>query len=97
MFDKFFDTLNVSSLSAGKLKRNAFKSPYRSGADFRLKVFLLTILLLQWLEEEILVYLTEWEESVEEREGYSKAAKLLMLLSAETRLGLRITGMTLLL
>ena len=26
MFDKFFDTLNVSSLSAGKLKRNAFKS-----------------------------------------------------------------------
>ena len=38
MFDKFFDTLNVSSLSAGKLKRNAFKSPYRSGADFRLKV-----------------------------------------------------------
>ena len=34
---------------------------------------------------------------VEERDGYSKAAKLLMLLSAETRLGLRITGMTLLL
>ena len=43
------------------------------------------------------MYLTEWEESVEERECYSKAAKLLMLLSAETRLGLRITGMTLLL
>ena len=37
-FDKFFDSLNVSSLSAGKLKRNAFKSPYRSATDFRLKV-----------------------------------------------------------
>ena len=38
LFDKFFDCLNVSSLSAGRLKRNAFKAPYRSGTDFRLQV-----------------------------------------------------------
>ena len=36
LFDKFFDCLNVSSLSAGRLKRNAFKAPYRLGTDFRL-------------------------------------------------------------
>ena len=37
-FNKFFDCLNVSSLSVGKLKSNVFKSPYRSAEDFRLKV-----------------------------------------------------------
>ena len=39
-FDKWFDCLNVSSLSAGKLTRNPFKSPYRSATDFRLKVLI---------------------------------------------------------
>ena len=29
-FDKLFDCLNVSSLSAGKLQHNAFKAPYHS-------------------------------------------------------------------
>ncbi len=38
MFDKFFDCLNVSSISQGQRKRNAFKAPYRSAKDFRLKV-----------------------------------------------------------
>ena len=33
-FDKFFDSLNVSSLSVDKLKQNAFKSPYYSVTDF---------------------------------------------------------------
>lgn len=37
-FDRFFDCVNVSSLSAGKLSRNPFKSPFRSPHDFRLKV-----------------------------------------------------------
>ena len=39
MFNNFFDCMNVSSLSAGKLKRCPFKSPYRSARDFRLKVY----------------------------------------------------------
>jgi hypothetical protein len=37
-FDKLIDCLNVSSLSAGKHSRNAFKSPYHSASDFRIKV-----------------------------------------------------------
>ena len=38
MFDKFFDCFNVSSFNAGMRSRKAFKSPYRSASDFRLKV-----------------------------------------------------------
>ena len=38
MFDKFFDCLNCSSLSAGKRSRNPFKPPYRSATDWKLKV-----------------------------------------------------------
>ena len=38
MFNRLFDCLNVKTLSAGKLKRNPFKQPYRCGKDFRLKV-----------------------------------------------------------
>ncbi len=38
MFDKWFDCFNVRNLKLGKLSRNAFKSPYRSEDDFRLKV-----------------------------------------------------------
>ena len=100
-FDKFFDSLNVSSLSAGKLKRNPFKSPYRSATDFRLKVCHYYMsncsnnydsVCIQWLEEEFIPYLDNWERSVQEREGFSNAQKLTMLLSAETRLGLRLTG-----
>lgn len=39
-----------------------------------------------------LKYLDDWEKSVEKREGFTKEEKNLMLLSHETRLGLRITG-----
>uniref|UniRef100_A0A1X7VJ84 Transposable element P transposase-like GTP-binding insertion domain-containing protein n=1 Tax=Amphimedon queenslandica TaxID=400682 RepID=A0A1X7VJ84_AMPQE len=38
IFDKWFDCLNVSCFSKGRLTRNPFKSPYRSDNDFRLKV-----------------------------------------------------------
>ena len=38
MFDRFFDSLNVADLESGRRTRNAFKAPYRSGDDFRLKV-----------------------------------------------------------
>lgn len=38
MFDKFFDTLNVSNFDSGKHKRKSFQNPYRSASDFRLKV-----------------------------------------------------------
>lgn len=38
VFDKFFDCLNVTNFTNGKYSRNAFKSPYYSGRDFRLRV-----------------------------------------------------------
>lgn len=38
MFDKFFDCLNMTNFTSGKHSRNAFKSPYYSGKDFRIKV-----------------------------------------------------------
>ena len=47
---------------------------------------------LQWLTEEFLPYLYHWEETVSEREGFSNMEKNMMLLSQETRDGLRITG-----
>lgn len=40
-FDKFFDLLNVSSFSQGKLKRKVFQQPYRSPNDFRLTVYIM--------------------------------------------------------
>ena len=46
----------------------------------------------QWLEEEFLTYLDEWERSVNERPGYNNADKKRMLLSQETLLGVRITS-----
>ena len=45
MFDKFFDCMNCSSLSAGKRSRNPFKSPFRSATDWKLKVCIATSLL----------------------------------------------------
>ena len=101
-FDKFFDCLNVSSLSAGKLNRNAFKSPYHSARDFRLKVGpilqiisnlqLFVVITLQWLEEDFMMYLNNWEQSVKGRPGFKASEMKKMLLSSETRLGLSITG-----
>ena len=43
MFDKFFDTLNVTNFKNGKLKRKPFQDPFRSANDFRLKASYLII------------------------------------------------------
>lgn len=47
---------------------------------------------MQWLRNVFLVYLDDWEKTVNERPGYSKEEKSRMLLSPATRLGLRMTG-----
>ena len=49
------------------------------------------LFLLQWLKEEFLNYLDCWE-AVHEREGVTSAEKNMMMLSRETKNGLRITG-----
>ena len=48
----------------------------------------------QWLEQQFLPYLEEWESSVRSRPGYEgdKAAQKMMLLPLETRQGILITG-----
>jgi len=47
---------------------------------------------MQWLEEEFLKFLHDWELSVQTREGFSNKEKKLMLLNDQTLLGLKITG-----
>ncbi len=48
---------------------------------------------LQWLEKDFMPYLDLWEESVEGRNGFTVIQKKRMLLSTETLLGIRRTGM----
>jgi hypothetical protein len=40
--DKLFDCLNVHNITEAKLKRKPFRSPYRCGTDWRLKVSIKT-------------------------------------------------------
>jgi hypothetical protein len=47
---------------------------------------------VQWLKEVFLDYLDRWEASVKARPDFSKTARNKMMLSKETRLGLRLTG-----
>lgn len=47
---------------------------------------------MQWLEDDFLSYLHNWENSVRKHKDLAKAEQHMMLLSAETRLGLEITG-----
>lgn len=83
LFDKFFDLLNVSNFTNGTRKRKNFQHPYRHSDDFR----------LGWVEDVFLPYLVNWEKSVDARQGeYSKSQRKRMLLSTETRLGLRMTA-----
>ncbi len=103
MFDKFFDAPNVGKFSSGKQNRKAFQAPYRSASDFRLKVRTKYHLVgrshgfnICMYSVEFIQYLDNWEESVDKRPGIPKKgrnkAKKKMLLSAQTLLGLRMTG-----
>ena len=49
--------------------------------------------LLQWLENDFLQYLNNWEDSVNRCSDLSKGEKQKLLLSTETLEGLQITGM----
>lgn len=40
----------------------------------------------------VFAYLDEWEDSVKGRDSFDKSQKSMMLLSVETRQGLRLTG-----
>ena len=47
---------------------------------------------IQWLKEEFLGYLSDWEESINKRDGYSDEEKAKMIISQDTLKGLRMTG-----
>ena len=47
---------------------------------------------LQWLENEFLGYLDEWDDCVQAREGFTNSEKMKMTLSRDTLEGLRMTG-----
>ena len=89
-----------ANFTTGKHSRN---SPYYSGMDFRLQVKCFELIMYidvtgdfytyhQWLEDSFLPYLDAWEQSVAQRTGFSNVQKKRITLSAETLLGLRITG-----
>ena len=50
------------------------------------------IIHLQWLENDFLGYLAEWDEMVQLRENFTAAEKKKMTLSKDTLDGLRMTG-----
>lgn len=52
---------------------------------------------VQWLTEEFVPYLKQWEESVQKRVGFTPQAKGMMLLAKETRHGIDVTGILILL
>ena len=79
--DRFFDMLDVRSKDESVRKRKDDLKPYESADDSR----------LTWLEDAFLGYFDAWESTVKKRDGFSKSEKALMLLSSETREGLRIT------
>ena len=98
MFDKFFDVLNVRSFTEGTRSRKPFLHPYRHGNDQRLDVSynyvikIINFTNVQWLKQEFLPYMDAWEASVDAREGFTDVEKKRMLLSQETLLGIRRTG-----
>jgi len=47
---------------------------------------------VQWLTDEFIPYLKEWESSVEKRNGFSPQSKSMMVLAKETRNGINVTG-----
>jgi hypothetical protein len=69
-------------LAEGKNKRKDDLLPYTSPNDPRFK----------WLKETFLDYLLTWEKEVFELKGCTPTQKDSMLLSKETRAGLKMTG-----
>ena len=51
---------------------------------------------MQWLSGDFLEYLDEWEQEISSIPGLTKSEQQRMCLSAQTREGMRITGMSIL-
>ncbi|KAH3859782.1 hypothetical protein DPMN_102605 [Dreissena polymorpha] len=80
-FDKFFDCLNVRSVWEGRNSRNPNMNPYRDRDDPR----------LEFLTVEVITYLNDWEQQVNNRRGpFTKTQRANMLLSYQTLEGIKL-------
>ena len=87
--DKFFDVLNVSSFSQGKLKRKVFHQPYLSPNDFRLMVHKYILIIF------VIFSFSFFKKCFSIlRHGKGPYSKAEMLLSDITQNGIKITGYT---
>lgn len=82
IFDKLFDCLNVRDLHQWVQKRKPDLKPYHKVDDER----------FEWLETVFLGYLNEWETAARSRSDLNEKEREKLMLSRETREGLRITG-----
>ena len=89
LFELFFDNVAMERIHSYTL---AYAESYLHQCNFHVTMCTFAIICVQWLTEVFLPYLEEWETSVSERSGFTKIEKGMMLLSRETRLGLKITG-----
>jgi hypothetical protein len=80
MMDKLFDCLNVRSKDKGKQSRKPFLNPYTSVDDERFAFF-----------SDVLSWLIEWRQAIQNRAGFSQAEKNRMFLSQQTFKGLCMT------
>lgn len=80
MMDKFFDCMNTRAKNEGMRKKKPNLEPYFDKNDERFDFF-----------DELLTYLTDWKESIQERVGFSTSEKSRMFLSLQTFKGLYMT------
>lgn len=81
MFNTFFDIVNTRNYSESKVKNNPNLAPFENANDWR----------LQWLEQDFLGYLQDWEDEVQNLELPKDCDRKKMLLSRDTREGLQMT------
>ena len=97
MFDKFFDLFNTRVIEKANRKKKTWFKPFYADDDLRLKVRFTAFLnlqqlitVLQWLEEDMLQYLKDWEKWVSKETTIPKEAKPSCSLPQQTLEGIRI-------
>lgn len=83
MMNKFFDCMNVRSVTEHRHKNNANVKPYTDVNDER----------LDWLQSGFLCYLNTWKNNIQRRgNNFSTNAKAKMFISWQTFEGFKITS-----
>ena len=101
-FDRFFDMPNTRSIDECIYRRKPDLAVLRTAIIVHTNsqyVLIVVVVFLhvyvQWLKEDFLGYLQEWDTSVEQRTGdFTEAERKKMRLSDETLEGLRMTGIS---